>query len=339
MTRWRSAACLAVITGTVLTATSASAQEDLTPVIVDTDAGPEDFMAMAFLLATPRARIEAVTITTGLAHPEAGATNVLRLLQLAGRPEVPVYIGRAAPVSGSREFPADWRRLSDELPGVDLPASKRKAEATPAPEFLAARLGEAARPITVLALGGLTNLAEAFRLNPVAAGNVRRLVIMGGALKVAGNLADGGIADNTTAEWNFYIDAEAARRVFASDAPIRMIPLDVTQKVPIDRTFQRMLQGTQRPLARVVSQVLATVGDLIDQGSFFAWDPLAAASVVDEDLLRFTRATIEIRMDAPEEGRTVMVPRGQSNAEVALEVNPRRFVDLFTRTLGVTAPR
>ena len=95
------------------------------------------------------------------------------------------------------------------------------------------------------------------------------------------------------------------------------------------------MQGSQRSLARVVTQVLATVDDLIDQGTLFAWDPLAAASIADEDLLRFTRLSIEIRQEAPEEGRTVIAPRGQANADVALEANSRRFVDLFTRTFGV----
>ena len=305
------------------------------PVIVDTDAGPDDFMALAFLLSSPRARVEAVTITTGLAHAEAGAANVLRLLELAGRDDVPVHIGRSAPLTGNRSFPEDWRRLSDELPGVLLPETRRAVASQPAPEFLAARLGDTAKPVTVLALGGLTNLAEAFRINPAAARAIERLVIMGGAMKVPGNLADGGIADNITAEWNFYIDPEAARRVFLSGASIRLVPLDVTQKVPIDRPFQRQMQTSSRPLARVVTQVLATVDDLIDQGTLFAWDPLAAASIVDDDLLRFTRVAIEIRQEAPEEGRTVMAPRGLANAEVALETNSRRFVDLFTRTLGV----
>jgi inosine-uridine nucleoside N-ribohydrolase len=323
------------MTGILLTAAPAAARQDVTTVIVDTDAGPDDFMALAFLLSTPRARIEAVTITTGLAHPEAGAANVLGLLQLAGRGDVPVYIGRAMPIAGTSEFPAGWRRLSDELPGVDLPEPKRKVEATPAHEFLAARLAEPRR-VTVLALGGLTNLAEAFRITPAAARGVDRLVIMGGALKVPGNLVDGGNTTNATAEWNFFIDPEAARRVFASGALIHLVPLDVTQKVALDSMFQRMFLGAQRPLVRLVSQVLATVEDLIDRGNMYAWDPLAAAAIVDDGLLEFTRMNVEIRQDAPEDGRTVIASRGQSNAGVAFDVNPRRFIDLYTRTLGVT---
>jgi inosine-uridine nucleoside N-ribohydrolase len=250
---------------------------------------------------------------------------------------VPVYVGRSTPVVGSAEFPADWRRLSDELPGVELPMPKRIAESTPAHDFLASRLAKPGA-VTVLALGPLTNLAEAFRINPAAARTVDRLVIMGGAIKVPGNLADGGNTTNVTAEWNFFIDPEAARRVFASGASIRLIPLDVTQRVPLDRSFQRALQtANQRALARVVLQAMAIVDDMIERGTYYAWDPLAAAAIVDPPLVRYDRMSIEIRQAAPEEGRTVVSARGQA-AEVAIEVNPRRFVELYTRIMGAVRP-
>jgi inosine-uridine nucleoside N-ribohydrolase len=331
--RWTGACLAAAI---LMTAVPGSVRAQVvTTVIVDTDAGTDDFMALAFLLSTPRARVEAVTITTGLAHAQAGAANVLRLLQLAGRTDVPVYVGRETPLSGNREFPADWRRLSDELPGVELPAAKRTVEAKPAHEFLAERLADGSRPVTVLAIGGLTNLAEAFRLNPAAAKSVERLVIMGGAFKVPGNLVEGGITSNMTAEWNFYIDPEAARRVFASGASIRLVPLDATQKVAVDRNVVRTLQTAgQRAMTRFVLQVLATVDDMIERGTFFAWDPLAAAVVVDPPVVRFTRMAVDIAQDPPDEGRTIAAARGASNADVALEANSRRFIDLYTRTLG-----
>ena len=330
---WTCASLLALI---VMSAFPDSAPaQDVTTVIVDTDAGTDDFMALAFLLSSPRARVEAVTITTGLAHQQAGATNVLRLLQLAGRADIPVYVGRETPLRGNREFPADWRRLSDELPGVELPQSKRGAEQQPAHEFLAERLADASRPVTVLAIGGLTNLAEAFRLNPGAAKSVERIVIMGGAFKVPGNLVEGGVATNMTAEWNFYIDPEAARRVFASGASIRLIPLDATQKVGVDRNVVRTLQTAgQRPVTRFVLQVLATIDDMIERGTFFAWDPLAAAVVVDPPVVRFTRMAVDIVQDAPDDGRTIVSARGSSNADVAIDANSRRFIDLYTRTLG-----
>lgn len=207
-----------------------SNQRHARAVIVDTDAGPDDLMAIAFLLSRRDVHIEAVTVTVGLAHPVQGAANVLRLLELAGRGDTPVFVGRETPLAGAREFPADWRRLSDELNGVSLPTSSRRPESRGAADFLAERLDDASRPVDLLALGALTNLAEAFNRRPRAAHNLRSVVVMGGAVDVPGNLEPGGIKDNTTAEWNLFVDPVAAAKVFASGARIRLVPLDATEK-------------------------------------------------------------------------------------------------------------
>ncbi|MEO8077169.1 MAG: nucleoside hydrolase [Acidobacteriota bacterium] len=303
---------------------------------MDTDAGADDVMAIALLLASPAVRVEAVCITTGLAHVQPGAANILRLLELAGRSDIPVYLGRPVPLSGSRQFPAEWRRESDMLTGVTLPRARRSPEPRSAREFLAERLRDRAHPVDVLALGGLTNLAQVFQMSPSASLGIRRLVIMGGAIGVPGNLGDGGVTHNRTAEWNFFVDPEAARRVFASGAPIRLIPLDATRRVPIDRTLARDLQGAgASPLARAVIEVLGSVGPTIDRGSYFAWDPLAAAVLIDPSLVRFQPAGIMVRQHAPEDGRTVALRGGaRRNAQVAMDADAARFRRLFIDTLS-----
>jgi hypothetical protein len=127
------------------------------PLILDTDAGADDLMALAFLLAAPGVEIEAVTVGLGLTKIEPGAHNVLRVLELAGRRDIPVYRGRATPLAGDRAIPDAWRALSYELPGVDLPTADRLPEARPAAEVLAERLSDAARPV---------GLAAVRRMNP-----------------------------------------------------------------------------------------------------------------------------------------------------------------------------
>jgi inosine-uridine nucleoside N-ribohydrolase len=305
-------------------------------VIVDTDAGPDDVMALALLLASPKVRVEAVCIGTGLAHVPAGAANILRVLELAGRSDVPVYMGRETPISGSRQFPAEWRRLADRLGGVTLPAARRRPESRPAREFLAERLRDSARPVDVLALGGLTNLAEAFQIAPAAARGIRQLVIMGGAVGVPGNLVDGGVTRNRTAEWNFFVDPEAARRVFASGAPIRLIPLDATRRVTMDWTLARDLRNAGgAPLARAVVEVLATIGQLGGRASYVAGDTVAAATLIDPGVVRFKPAGIMVRRHAPEDGRTVALRGGaKRNAQVAIDADASRFRTLFIATLS-----
>src|SRR5438477_6731874 len=109
-------------------AARAPAQVEAIPVIIDTDVGSDDLIAIAFLLARPDIRVEAITVANGLAHVDRGAANLIRLLTLAGELDIPVYAGRPSPMSGDRVFPEEWRSTSDNLPGVPLPSPKRYPE-------------------------------------------------------------------------------------------------------------------------------------------------------------------------------------------------------------------
>ena len=307
-------------------------------VIIDTDAGGDDLMAIAFLLSRPDIRVEAITIANGVAHVPAGGRNVLRLLELAGRRDVPVFLGKETPLSGDAEFPAVWRRNSDELPGVTLPEARRAVESRSAADYLSKRLADAAHPVQVLALGPLTNLAEAFSHSLRTTHVIRQLVIMGGAIRVSGNLGDGGVfkTDNSAAEWNMFIDPAAARIVFASGAPIRLIPLDATQRVPIDMAlFEQFQSRASTPVARFVSQVLATDRDFIRQGFYFAWDPLAAVALANPAVATFKPMAVEVSDKQGEKGRTLEVKARRANAQLALDANALRFRDIFMTALGV----
>jgi inosine-uridine nucleoside N-ribohydrolase len=158
---------------------------------------------------------------------------------------------------------------------------------------------------------------------------------MGGALHVPGNLADGGAfkTDNTTAEWNMFIDPLAARIVFRSGIPLRLIPLDATNQVPVDLAFLAKFQaGARSPLAKVVGQVLEADRALIEKGFFYAWDPLAAVALLHPAVVNTTNLDIEIRQDAPERGRTIRTA-GSPNARVALDADGERWRKLFLEAL------
>lgn len=295
-------------------------------------------MAIAFLLSRSDIRLEAITIVNGMAHVSAGGRNVLRLLALAGRTDIPVFLGRETPISGNNEFPAEWRRASDELPGITLPDASRTPESRGAVDFLSKRLLDAAHPVQVLALGPHTNLAEVFSHSPRAAHTVRQLVIMGGALRVPGNLGNGGFfqTNNVTAEWNLFLDPAAAKTVFASGAAIRLIPLDATQRVPIDMALYEQFESRAgTPLARFVAQVLASDRDLIRQGFFFAWDPLAAVVLANSAVVTFRPVDIEISSKPEELGRTVEIKSRRANVQAAVDADDLRFRDVFMTALGV----
>jgi len=319
----------------LFSATVAVAQQP--PILIDTDAGSDDLMAIAFLLAQPGVRIEAITVVNGLAHPEAGTRNIARLLELAGRSEIPVFAGRGQPLRGTAEFPAAWRRTSDELPGVKLPPLTHKVEARPAADYLIERLRQKNRRVRILALGPFTNLAEALQREPSGAGTISEIVMMGGTLRAAGNLGDGGVfkTANQTAEWNIFVDPLAARIVFRAGIPIEMIGLDATNTVPISADFLRQFESqAHSPLGRFVAEVLRADRESIDGGYMYAWDPLAAVALLHPSVVKTARVHVEIRQDPPEEGRTVEAA-GKPNAHVAVQADRgdfmRVFLDAFAR--------
>jgi inosine-uridine nucleoside N-ribohydrolase len=150
---------------------------------------------------------------------------------------------------------------------------------------------------------------------------------------VRGNLDDGGYlkTKNTTAEWNLFVDPLAAQRVFQSGAKIRLMPLDATNKVPIHKDFLSKFEaGAKTPLAKFVAQVLETDRKYIEDGIFFAWDPLAAVALVHPEVVKSQALHVEVRLKAPEEGRTTET-KGSPNAAVALDADGAKFEAIFSQ--------
>ncbi len=136
---------------------------DRSVIIIDTDVGFDDVMAIAMLLAAG-APIAGLTTVNGLAHAQPGAENILRLLQRVGRRDVPVAVGAAAPLSGERAFVSTWRDRADALAEITLPPTDLQAVSSSAAKFLVHTVNERPGQITLLCLGPLTNVALALQL-------------------------------------------------------------------------------------------------------------------------------------------------------------------------------
>ena len=288
-------------------------------------------MAIAFLLARQDVRIEAVTIANGVAHVRPGAENVLRLLELGGHGDTPVYLGHELPTHGHAAFPEVWRQGADVALGSH--PAQHAPQTQPAADYLAARLRERSRPVRILALGPLTNLGEALERAPDGLRDVE-VSIMGGALYAPGNLGDGGYfqTDNKTAEWNFYVDPVAAKAVFTSGAKIRLVPLDATNQVQIDAGLLKALRSKARaPLGKYVTAILKQHRDQIREGIYYAWDPLAAAAMIEPGLVKENLLAVDVKQTPPEEGRTAEMPGYPPNASVALSADAAGFQETFLR--------
>ena len=305
-------------------------------VIIDTDAGPDDLLALGYLLIHPTIQVEAITISYGLADAERAAINIARIIAAFAKGHIPVYIGHPKPSTGNAVYPRHWRELSNELPGVSLPRAYIPPEEEHAVSFLQRRLSRASRPVRVLALGSLTNLMNLTRTSAPA---IQELVVMGGAIDVPGNVNDTEefVSPTKKAEWNFFVDPLAASEVFSSDLPITLIPLDATNQVPVKIPFiDQFAKMARCPIGRMTSEVLESVRPHAEQGVFYAWDPLAAVYLVHPDVVKLSRFPVTVRAFGPDAGTSLRADAG-SEFSVAMTAYGERFMQYFTAPFEVTA--
>jgi inosine-uridine nucleoside N-ribohydrolase len=307
-------------------------------VVIDTDMGTDDAMAILFLLRRPDLEVKAITVTgAGLAHCEQGVQNALRLLALADYKNIPVTCGRTTPISGTHAFPEEWRQGADTLYGVPLPEARTTASSSTASELLSSVLQGSEEKVTVLALGNLTNLAEALGARPSLAERIESLYVMGGAVTVPGNIGDspGVTPANPYAEWNIYVDPAAAAKVLELVNPVSLIPLDATNHAPITEAFvQRMESDRVTPQAEFVYQLLSSDMDYVRSGTYFFWDPLAAGALAVRNLVAFQSKRVKVLQEEGESsGRTQESDQGHL-VLVGVDADRETFEQVLLDTLN-----
>jgi pyrimidine-specific ribonucleoside hydrolase len=303
-------------------------------VIIDDDMGQSGVMTILYLLERPDLAVKAITVSgTGLVHCAAGIAQARGLLLLAGQPDIPVACGRETPLPGGHAFPAAWREDAETMRGLPLPPADASPPSEDAAALLAATVAAQPGRVTLLALGPLTNVAEAFARTPTLAGQLAEIIVMGGAVGVPGHLAAAGIA-NTSAEWNIYADPLAAQQVLAADVPVTLVPLDATNAVPLDRAFYDQLAlDHAAPAAHEVYDLLTLNRHLIADGGYYLWDQLAAVLLTDPDIATYADRRIEVvAAEGPESGRTRLVDSGVA-VRVAVAADRARFEQVFLATL------
>lgn len=303
-------------------------------VVIDTDMGGDDLMAILFLLQRPDISVEAITVTgTGLAHCAPGVDLALRVLALADRDDIPVACGREAPLAGDHAFPDEWRQFADEGSGATLPEAMSAPSSLSAPALLAATL-DAHPGAAIVALGPLTNVAEALQADPALADAIGTVHFMGGAVDVPGNITDAaGNPVSDAAEWNLYADPRAAAVVLAA-APVTLVPLDATNQALITPAFLGRLEADRAtPHAQVVHEVLAGSAASIEAGAYFFWDPLAAVSLVEEGVVSFEARRVEVVEEGAEIGR-IQASEAGAEIQVGVGADLARFEAAFLDTLN-----
>jgi inosine-uridine nucleoside N-ribohydrolase len=304
-----------------------------TPVLIDCDPGHDDAMALLLALASPELDLLGVTTVHGNQTLPKTTANALRVLEFAGHGDVPVAAGADRPLL---RVPAVAAEVHGEtgLDGPDLPPPAGAPRPEHAVDFLAARLGEAERPVTLIPTGPLTNVALLLASHPEAAERIERIVLMGGAI------AEGNVTP--AAEFNIWVDPEAAARVFASGLDVTMIGLDVTHRA----LLAEPRVGTLRAAGRV-GRMVAELWDFYHRfhrriygfAGAPVHDALAVAHVIRSDLVRTDHRNLEV--DCASElcrGRTVVDLWGRTgrppNAHVGVDVEADAFLDLLVERIA-----
>lgn len=267
-----------------------------------------------------------ISVTPGNCLATPGASVTRKILDLAGRSDVSVSAGV---LEGPNPFPLAWRLDSlkvDRLPILNRADSVRAPlDQRPAHEYLAQRILEAPRPVTLLMTGPLTNLAWCLDHHPEIEGRVQEVLFMGGALEVPGNVDLPG--HDGSAEWNVYWDPGAAKRVWDSSVPLRLFPLDATDQVEVTAEFcESFGRQYEYPFSSAAGAVWAmTFGTRESTGlPYYCWDSLTASYLGRPDLCEFREVTCDVVTKGPSEGRTASSRNGRP-VQMAVRVDREGF--------------
>jgi pyrimidine-specific ribonucleoside hydrolase len=307
------------------------------PVILDVDPGHDDAVALMMACGACEASsldLLAVTTVAGNVELEKTTHNALRVLSLIGRTNVPVAAGADAPLARTLHTAYDIHGESGLDGPEEIPSPTFHPDERGAVQLIADTLRASPEPVTLIPTGPLTNVATFLRQHPELKEKIAHVSLMGGSIGLG----------NTTpaAEFNVYVDPEAAREVFESGLPITMIGLDVTHQAGAGPEERDRLR-TFGEAGRVISGFLDFFAETYEANFGFdappLHDPVAVAAVLQPDLLstRPMRVDVECESDLTR-GETVCDYYGVSgrpaNAEVGVGLNRDGFFELLYRTLG-----
>ena len=301
------------------------------PVILDVDTGIDDALALALVVRSPRVELVAVTTVAGNVDVERATSNTLAVLDWLGATEVPVHRGASRPLVRPHRD-ATYLHATGGLGSAELPPSGRTIAADRGPAAIVrlatARPGE----LTMVCVGPLANLAIALNVEPRLPELLRAVVVMGGAFEVPGNVTP-------AAEFNVYVDPEAAEQVFAAPFPrLTVVVLDVSHRTALPRAVSEEVErgGGTDAATRLVVEVCRQAFTERGFAGFYLHDPLALAVALDPSLVAVRAVSVTVGSSGEERGRTRAT--GTGSVRVAHGVDAERFLTGFYRRLGLPEP-
>jgi purine nucleosidase/pyrimidine-specific ribonucleoside hydrolase len=272
--------------------------------LIDTDPGIDDALAILLALSSPEARVEALTTVAGNVPVDLATVNALRILAVAApSPRPPVARGAEAPLERplvtaghvhGQDGLGNLERFVEPDGRPRYPPPDHALEMRPAPQVILEAVDRWGPELTIVALGPLTNLAEALVLDARRLARAGRIVIMGGAIAVPGNITP-------AAEFNFYVDPEAAARVLDAGLAVELVPLDVTRRVVLaPGLLTERLRRCPTPIARFILDFTLhgfAFGADREGGGIVLHDPLAMAVALDPSVVALEPLSVEVECE------------------------------------------
>lgn len=312
-------------------------------IIIDTDIGTYYDDAFAVLLGCRSPELDLLGVTTVYGDTDLRSRIARKVLDVAGRQDVPVCKGIGRPLQGNAlMFGFEGQNILDDKDGELKPSGEH------AVDFIVRSVMENPGEVSVVTLGAVSNVAMAFVKEPAIAQNMKELIIMGGVIVPI--VDQKGIRRSPIEEYNLNNDPVAAQIVFNSDMPIVLCPIDVTLKVPLRPDQVQKIDASADPVARLVSAILAvwppqerqiylSVGIPTEHTGLWLHDPLTVALVYDKSLCETTRLHVAAEFAPTPIERDLIVrhdvlrtipKKAEANMDVCVDVDADRFTDLFT---------
>ena len=296
----------------------------MTKVLIDTDPGTDDALALMMALGSPELDVVGVTTVGGNATLAHTTRNAIRLREYLGLPDLPVSKGAARPLKGKFHYGYYFHGPAGLT--VRLPTPRSQPHTMRAPEFITHMASILRGQLKVVALSPLTNIARALDREPRLAGWLKEIVVMGGAVEVPGNVTP-------YAEFNVYNDPVAADIVFSSGVPVRLICLDVCTRTYFSRGDSPWFNG-ESSTARLGRKILGNwFRSHPDRQRYELCDPLAVVAAIHPRLLAYRPARVDVETSRGAEiGRTV-ASYGKGPVKLSVGVDVARSKELMVRLL------
>lgn len=309
-------------------------------IILDTDPGIDDAMAIFFAFQSPDIKVLGLTTVYGNVPVTMAAQNALSLCELANM-DIPVCKGVAMPWVGPESTYAHFVHGDDGFGNINHPAPKGQLDPRSSAEFIVEMARKYPGEITLVAVGPLGNLALALRLEPELPKLLKAVNLMGGAAFVPGNVTP-------VAEANIWNDAYAAEIVFAADWKLNMFGLDVTYDLPFPPNFTQVLAEKNPTLGGFVERSSEFYTDFYSEGKetrqCFFHDAFPIAYIVDPSLFELTEGNVRVSTDSLNKGQTIFAPYGSTaspdwtnaaSINVATKVDHPRLTQMFIDTYAL----